>query len=55
MKGPLSSCVNGDGRPIQPPSWVLCAECFAELDAKMRALGEALDAPKPPRPEERKP
>lgn len=32
------TCVNGDGRPIQKPSKVLCAECLAALDRKMRGL-----------------
>lgn len=34
----LSACYNGDGRPIQPPSKVLCRECFAALDVKLRAV-----------------
>lgn len=32
------TCVNGDGRPIQPPSEVLCRECLDALDKKMHAL-----------------
>lgn len=35
---PLSACCNGDGRPVQPPSKVLCKECFAELDKQMYRL-----------------
>ena len=27
MKKPLKLCVNGDGRSVHPPSWVLCKEC----------------------------
>lgn len=23
----LASCANGDGRPVQPPSKVICREC----------------------------
>ena len=41
----LASCCNGDGRPIQPPSKVLCAECLAKLDAQFQSLKRAL-APK---------
>jgi len=29
-------CVNHPDRPVQPPSKVLCQECFAALDHKMR-------------------
>ena len=39
MKLPKKCLKCGRG-PIQPPSKVLCAECFAKLDAKMMALGE---------------
>lgn len=35
---PLKFCVNGDARPIHPPSKVLCKECLEELDKKMQAL-----------------
>lgn len=35
---PLKSCCNGDGRPVKPPSFVLCAECFAALDKQMNDL-----------------
>lgn len=28
MKKPLDFCINGDGRPVQRPSWVLCLECL---------------------------
>lgn len=35
---PLTACCNGDGRPIQPPSKVLCKKCLAELDRQMHAL-----------------
>ena len=38
MKKPLTVCCNGDGRPVHPPSWVLCRECLAVLDAKVHAL-----------------
>ena len=31
-------CCNGDGRPVSPPSRVLCAECGAELNEKMEKL-----------------
>lgn len=31
-------CCNHPGRPARLPSHVLCAECFAGLDAKMNAL-----------------
>ena len=49
MIKPLDFCCNGDGRKIQPPSKVLCAECFAKLDqqiktrsAKIKKLAEGL-------------
>lgn len=32
---PRTVCVNGDGRPVQPPSMVLCKECLDALDAKL--------------------
>lgn len=35
-------CCNHPDRPVRPPSKVLCAECFAKLDAKFRALKAAL-------------
>lgn len=38
MKKPLKFCVNGDGRPVQKPSWVLCKECFAKLNESFLAL-----------------
>ena len=34
----LKKCCNGCDAPVQPPSEVLCAECLAKLDVKMRAL-----------------
>lgn len=43
MKKPLKFCCNGDGRPVHPPSWVLCAECFAKLDAKFQQLRADLE------------
>lgn len=47
MKEPLKICVNGDGRPVQPPSWVLCAECFAKIRAQFDRLRALLDEPDP--------
>lgn len=44
----LKSCANGDGRPIQPPSLVLCKECFDKLDAKFAALADRLASLSPP-------
>lgn len=44
MKKPLEKCCNGDGRPVQPPSWVLCKECLDALDKKMH---EVLGGKKP--------
>jgi hypothetical protein len=38
MREPLKVCCNGDGRPVQPPSWVLCKECLAKLDEQFKAL-----------------
>lgn len=31
-------CVNGDGRPICPPSKVLCRECLDKLSNKMQEI-----------------
>ena len=44
-------CCNGDGRPVAPPSRVLCRECFERLDKKIRdlcavALGDKPAVPK---------
>lgn len=41
----MKLCVNGDRRPVQPPSRVLCAACFAELTKKVHALPELLWPP----------
>ena len=38
MKKPLEFCCNGDRRPVHPPSWVLCKECFQQLDQKFKEL-----------------
>lgn len=38
MKRPLKKCCNGCDAPPKPPSWVLCAACFAKLDEQMNAL-----------------
>ena len=44
MNKPLKHCCNGcvdaDGKPkpTKRPSWVLCADCLAGLDRKMRAI-----------------
>jgi hypothetical protein len=46
MKGPLKKCCNGCDAPPKPPSWVLCAKCFAALDKQVRDLC----APKPVTP-----
>lgn len=34
----LKACVNGDGRPVQPPSKVLCRECFEVLKQQFEDL-----------------
>ena len=34
----ISECVNGCEKPVQPPSKVLCKECFKELDEKMKKI-----------------
>jgi len=41
----LTHCCNGDGRPVQPPSKVLCKECLTALSAKFDQLRETLGAP----------
>ena len=38
MKEPLKKCINGDNRPVKPPSWVLCAKCLSKLDDKFKKL-----------------
>lgn len=38
LRKPLDQCVNGDGRPVHPPSWVLCEQCFTKLDQQFRDL-----------------
>lgn len=40
----MKRCVNGCDAPPHPPSKVLCKECFARLDKKMRGLLERLDS-----------
>lgn len=42
MKKSLKFCTNGDGRLVEPPSWVLCAECFAVLNAQIQGLAADL-------------
>lgn len=41
---PLDQCCNGDGRPVQPPSLVLCRECLAVPDRKFQDLAAHFDA-----------
>ena len=43
---PLKACANGDGRPVQPPSKVICKECMDEIGVKLRALLERTGRPK---------
>ena len=38
LRKPLKRCVNGCDAPPKAPSLVLCAACFAKLDAKFEAL-----------------
>ena len=33
-----ATCSNGDGRPVCPPSKVLCRECMDMIGEKLRAL-----------------
>jgi len=40
-KGPVThdgKCANGDGRPVSPPSRVICRECQDKITAKLRKL-----------------
>ena len=39
---PLKRCCNGCDAPPQPPSKVLCAKCFRELDLKFKNLAADL-------------
>ena len=41
---PLPACVNGDQRPICPPSKVLCRECLEALSKKMESMADPLAA-----------
>lgn len=36
-------CCNGDGRPVQPPSMVLCKECLDGIGEKLDVLGAKLE------------
>ena len=36
-------CHNGDGRPVQPPSRVLCRECLDALTEKIARMCEHRD------------
>lgn len=36
----LKKCCNGCDKPPQPPSKVLCEDCFAKLDQKMQNLSQ---------------
>ena len=37
-------CSNGDGRPIHPPSKVLCRECMDMIEEKLKALLAKMDS-----------
>lgn len=43
LRKPLATCVNGDGRPVQAPSWVLCRVCLDRLSEKMHTLLSVFD------------
>lgn len=49
MRTPLEFCVNGDGKPVQPPSWVLCKECLGRLSEQFDKLRRAVCADDSPR------
>jgi len=36
----MKYCVNNDGKPVHPPSKVLCKECLEALGKKMMGLKE---------------
>ena len=38
----LKLCCNGDGRPVQPPSKVLCKECLNGIGETLRDMLEEL-------------
>ena len=42
LRKPLKKCSNGCDAPPHPPSWVLCKECFEELDKKMQELDKKM-------------
>ena len=39
------TCANDDGRPVCPPSKVLCKECLEMIGPKLRAMLDKLEAP----------
>ena len=43
MRKPLKFCANGDGRPVQPPSHVLCKECMEGGGQAGEVMGEHAD------------
>jgi len=41
-------CCNHPDRPARLPSHVLCAECFAALDVRMKALADVVGKARTP-------
>lgn len=39
-------CVNGDDRPVRPPSKVLCRECMDKISDKMQEILNHLETRK---------
>ncbi len=37
---PLKFCANGDGRPVCPPSKVICKECLDEISRTLEKMIE---------------
>ncbi len=40
---PLTTCANGDSRPVCPPSKVICRECMDQISANLRAMLERME------------
>ena len=38
----ITKCVNGDGRPIAPPSKVICKECMDKITKRMQDIIDQL-------------
>ncbi len=44
-------CWNGCGKPIQPPSLVVCADCLKQMEQNLRSMLDDLEDPLTEKPE----